>query len=68
MFLRLDYGGLELICLKTVISQSFIKGITRAIHQTKGIFFFFEAIQIKIRSDLFTRKYKLRSYFFTFIF
>ena len=53
---------------KTVISLLFIKGFKRAIYQMKGYIFFFCAMQTCRRSDLFVRKYKLKSFFFIFIF
>ena len=53
---------------KTAISQSFIKGIKRAIYQMKGYFFVLKALQVQMQSELFLRKYRLKFYFLTFIF
>ena len=51
---------------KTVISLLFTKGFERAIHQIKGYVFLFYTVFRWMRSDLFPKRYKLKS--FTFIF
>ena len=53
---------------KTVISKQPIMGFNCAIYQMKGYFSLYQAVYTQMRSHVFPRTCKIKSYFVTFIF
>ena len=54
--------------VKTIIYQALFLGSKHAIHQKKGLILSYPVVWTRIWSHLISRKYKLKTYFWTFIF